>query len=255
MNPLIDLFQEKINKNEIGFSKKGLLYMAISLSITTFLIALDIIIHTADELLFFVKIYMMLFFLGLTLNTIMSILKYETKFTHMINTVIKLLLFPLVIISFITNNKTIGSVTMPMIVLIILVPLILFLTNLLKRLNLSDDFKNHAIPYLNLIIILFIFSYSEPYVFNFLLSLYEKKIIKQQSIFIFWMICKEYHFIKISFWFLALLTFITTLEKLSNTTFFIILGEYKSVVIQALITLVAFDRAIDKTFNFPKSFY
>jgi len=73
-------------------------------------------------------------------------------------------------------------------------------------------------------------------------------MMRKESIESILWVSKQYNFIKISFWFLAILTIITTIEKLSNLIYLNVLGSYKDIIIQSLVTLVAIDRAIDKTF-------
>lgn len=218
------------------------------LSIISITLWLDLIFKFSIGLPILFKIYLCLSFTSLTITSVISYSNSPYSINKIIQNILIFPLYPLICLGYISTSKTIASVTMPLTVLLVLVPLITFLTDILKSLPFNVGFIEYAIPYLNLTFILIAFSYSEPFVFKFLLSLNPKNMMRKESIESILWVSKQYNFIKISFWFLAILTIITTIERLSNIVYLNALGTYKDIVIQSLITLVAVDRAIDKTF-------
>lgn len=208
----------------------------------------DLIFQFSLGLPILFKIFLCIAFSSLTITSVISYREYSNSTIKRIQNILSIPLYPLIGLGYISISRRIASITMPLTVLVVIVPLITFYTDILKKISYNSGFIEHAIPYLNLTFILIAFSYSEPFVFKFLLSLNPKYMMRKESIESILWVSKQYNFIKISFWFLAILTIITTIEKLSNLVYLNILGSYKDIIIQSLITLVAIDRAIDKTF-------
>lgn len=238
--------------NIVNLPKNYLKYSSILITTITLLLWIDFLFNLNSYTPLWVKIYLCAVFSGLCVTTFLSFIDKTNKSVKYIEGLFSIPLLPLIGLGYISTTKKIAAFVMPLTVLVILVPLITFLTDFLNILNLSNGFKNNAIPYINLTLILIAFSYSEPFVFKFLLSLNPKKLMKEASIDSILWVSEQYNFVKISFWFLAVLTTVTTLERLSNTSILNILGTYKNIVIESLVTLVAMDRAISKTFVFSK---
>lgn len=172
--------------------------------------------------------------------------KWNNKFIRIIAYIFFIPLIPLLIIGLLSQTRLLASLTLPIIVLIILIPLSTFGYLQLELLELGDSFNTNVIPYLNLTTITVLFIYSDKYFVRFLTRYIPEKGMPQAVKDATFELLEKRPFIKIAYGFFVLLIIISTVERLSDLELFPFFDNYKNIALESLVTFVAIDQFLFK---------
>lgn len=199
--------------------------------------------HVLYELIF------IWFFSSLSMMTLTGFNIIILKSNSVIVTVCSIPLYPLILLAKMSKSKLFSVFSFPLTILIVLLPLVSFSSEFICTIIFKTSSNVFIVPYLNLTIGLLLFSYGEKYMLSYLKSMPVSRTIPAANQDYFTTINNNRFFLKISFWFLAVFSTLSSIEKFSNTSILIFNQNYRAIFFESLLTLVAFDRAFDKSRN------
>lgn len=179
---------------------------------------------------------------------LLEILRYnkDSKAYHYIAYIFAIPLIPLFLVAILSQTKLLASLTLPMMVLSILVPLSTYLFGLLELLNLGVEFNQNVIPYLNLTTISVVFIYLGKTLVKILAKHISDEgmpqIVKDAT----YELLEKKPFLKIAYGILTIFLIISTIENLGKITLINFLGQYKNISLQSLVTFAGIDRFVSK---------
>jgi hypothetical protein len=230
-------------------SKFQLLVIAIIEVVMAVFMWYDLFINTSHVFPLWLVIYECLFISSLSITTFIVSRNNSYKIFIPLEKISHVILLPWLLIGSISKTKRIASISMPITLLLVLLPITTFFSDQLKYFVVNKNLKTDIIPYINATSIIIVFAYFQKFLYQYLVSISPKTFTHIEIIQSVKTLTDNQFFKVSAFWILALMSILNSFEKLSGFYFFQSILPNSNILIEALVTLVVIDRATTITFN------
>lgn len=208
-------------------------------------------LYSQKELIFprWFSVYECLFIVSLSITTLSSAESTANRFLTVLNNVAYIILCPWLLVGYFSKTRAVAKLTMPMTLILTITPLCTYLTYQLKYLTINSNFNRDTIPYINVTIIIILFSYFQKDLYRYLISITPKTFSNIPIIGSIETFSEDHSFKLVAFWVLAFISVSNTIEKLSGLNLLVSIIPNANIVVESLVTLVVLDRAISVSFH------
>lgn len=237
--------EEESNQEKKQLSKRGWIFLIVLMALGTSYSWIDYltdVFHNTSEGRS--PLFLSITFSSLLLVMILElVLKFkDLKFIKILGLVFAIPLLPFFIVGILSQTKLLASLTLPMMALSLLIPTFVYGYGLLEYLELGTTFNDYVIPYLTLTTIAIVFVFAGKHLVKFLGKFISKKGMPQAVRDATDELLENKPFLKIVYGLFFIIMVLTSIIKLGEFDHFPILNNFSSIIIESLVTFVAFDR-------------